>query len=64
VPSPPTRQYRRREPETTVLHRVVSEHLESFLAERRALDPDGRGVPRFIERELRRFVTCGQLAHG
>ena len=55
--------YIRRRPEDTVLHRVVREHLETFLAEAR-LRGDGEGLPRFVERELREFLTCGVLAEG
>ena len=42
----------RRRPEDTVLHQVVREHLETFLAEAR-LRGGGEGVPGFVERELR-----------
>ena len=55
--------YVRRQPEGTVLHRVVREHLETFLAEAR-LRGGGEGLPRFVERELREFLTCGVMAHG
>jgi hypothetical protein len=54
-------RYRRREPEQTVLHQVVREQLETFLARRQ---DQGRPVPRFVERELRSFLECGILAHG
>jgi hypothetical protein len=54
-------EYQRRAPETTVLYRVVQHHLETFLASAR---DQGRVVPRFVERELRAFLTCGILAHG
>jgi four helix bundle protein len=46
-----------------VLHQVVRNHLETFLAEVR-LRGDGQGVPRFVERELREFLSCGVLARG
>jgi Putative transposase/Transposase zinc-binding domain len=46
-----------------VLHQVVREHLETFLAEAR-LRGTGEGLPRFVERELREFLTCGVLAEG
>ena len=50
-------------PRSTVLHRVVRENLETFLRE--AADrTDGGGLPRFVEREFREFLTCGVLAHG
>jgi hypothetical protein len=55
--------YVRRRPEDTVLHQVVREHLETFLAEAR-LRGGGEGLPRFVERELRDFLTCGVLAEG
>jgi hypothetical protein len=53
--------YQRREPETTVLYRVVQRNLETFLASARE---QGRVVPRFVERELRAYLECGILAHG
>jgi hypothetical protein len=55
--------YVRRQPEQSVLHRVVREHLETFLADARARG-GGDGVPRFVERELRELVTCGVMARG
>jgi len=55
--------YVRRRPEDTVLHKVVRQHLETFLAELR-LRGDGDGLPRFVERELREFLTCGSMARG
>ena len=50
------RRSRRREPERTVLHEVVREHLNSFLAT--------HDVPSHVRRALRRYVDCGQLARG
>jgi hypothetical protein len=55
--------YVRRRPEDTVLHRVVREHLETFLAEAR-LRGGGEGLPAFVEREFREFPSCGVLARG
>ena len=46
-----------------MLHQVVREHLETFLAEAR-LRGGGEGLPRFVERELRESLTCGVLAQG
>ena len=55
--------YQPRDAEGTVLHRVVRENLETFLRE--ASDHgDGDGLPRFIEREFREFLTCGALTRG
>jgi hypothetical protein len=55
--------YVRRRPEDTVLHQVVRENLETFLAEAR-LRGGGEGLPGFVERELREFLTCGLLTEG
>ena len=46
--------------ETSTLHRTVRAHLATFLARAE----DRGGVPRFVERELRRFLECGIPAHG
>ena len=50
-----------RSPEQTLLHVVVREQLETFLARARATEA---AVPRFVEQELRAFLRCGVLAHG
>jgi hypothetical protein len=46
-----------------VLHRIVQDHLETFLAEAAGLR-DGDGVPQFVERVFRNFLRCGFLAGG
>jgi hypothetical protein len=55
--------YRPRDAEHTVLHQVVAEHLEAFL---RAVAEagDGVGLPQFVERGFREFLTCGVFEHG
>lgn len=55
--------YIRREPERSVLHVVVREHMETFLAEAKARG-GGDGVPGFVERELREYLSCGAMARG
>ena len=55
--------YVRRQPEGTLLHQIVRQHLETFLAEAR-LRGSGDGLPQFVERELRKFLTCGDLTRG
>ena len=46
-----------------MLHLVIRQHLEDFL--RAAADrADGTGLPEFVAREFREFLTCGVLAHG
>jgi hypothetical protein len=47
--------YVRRQPEGTVLHHLVRERLRGG---------GGEGLPGFVERELRGFLSCGALAHG
>ena len=51
--------YRPRDAEHTVLHQVVAEHLEAVAAA-----GDGAGLPQFVEREFRKFLTCGVAEHG
>lgn len=55
--------YQPRAMEGTVLHRLVREHFETFRAEV-AARTDGSGLPSFVEREFREFLTCGVLARG
>ena len=46
-----------------MLHQVVGEHLEAFL--RAAAEAgDGVGLPQFVEREFREFLTCGVFEAG
>ena len=45
-----------------MLHRVVRENLETFLADAR--ERLGTGYPRFVENEFRRYLECGLLPHG
>ena len=59
--------YRRRTPEDTVLHRLVLEHLSTFLAmvdDRASGDFGGRGLPRHVRRELAGYIDCDILARG
>ena len=54
--------YRRRQPERTLLYRTVQTPLATWLA----LPDDGTGetAPAATEREFRRYLACGILAHG
>jgi hypothetical protein len=54
-------EYQRHQPEQTLLHHVVRENLESFLARARE---ENAPVARFVERELRAYLACGVLAYG
>jgi hypothetical protein len=44
-----------------LLYREVQEHLETFLLHR---FEEGRPVPGFVTRELRRYLECGILSYG
>src|SRR3989337_555878 len=55
--------YRPRDAEHTVLHQVIALHLEAFLRAVAAAG-DGAGLPQFVEREFREFLTCGVFEHG
>ena len=62
--------YQRRRPERTTAHQVVRQNLETWLAQRRVggLEPGSDlsvyPVPAYVERDLRKFLECGILAHG
>jgi len=55
--------YQTRDAEHTVLHQVIAEHLEVFLRPVSEAG-DGAGLPQFVEREFREFLTCGVFEHG
>ncbi len=56
-------RYQRREPERTLLHRIVREHLATFLVEAQERYPSGE-LPSFIRAEFERYLRCGLLCHG
>ncbi len=57
-----TGHYERRRPEETTLHRLVREHLETFLAQ---VEAGGTAsLPQFVKDEFDAFLECGILAHG
>ena len=56
-------RYRPRRSSQSVLYRTVQEHLETWLAHRRD-GHDDEPVPEYVEREFRRYLDCGVLAHG
>lgn len=56
-----TGEYRPREPEQSLVYRVLQENLETYLARQKE---KGRDVPKFVERELRGVLECGVLACG
>ena len=46
-----------------MLHQLVREHLQTFLWELEQRD-EARAAPLFVQREFKRFLHCGVLAHG
>jgi Putative transposase/Transposase zinc-binding domain len=58
-----TGTYKPRDPAQSVLSQLVRDHFETFRAQAASLR-DGEGLPRFVEREFREFLTCGCLAAG
>lgn len=56
--------YQRRRPEKTVLHQVVSQHIETLWAEAEAKSEHGSGYPSYVKHEFERFIHCGQLPGG
>jgi hypothetical protein len=57
-------RYRPRRPSQSVLYRCVQEHLETWLAQCREGYDDEWPVSEHVEREFRRYLECGILAHG
>jgi len=57
-------RYRPRQPHKTVLHQIVREHLQTMLAEGSLRSESGRGYPRFVEHEFRRYLDCAALGRG
>jgi hypothetical protein len=59
-----TATYGPRATERGILHSVVREHLETFLALAARADREGVRLPAFVEQESRDFLTCSVLTHG
>ena len=60
----PSGSYRRREPEATLLYRLVAEELDGLEHDLAAVSPYGSGLPRHVQKELRAFLDCGRLERG
>jgi hypothetical protein len=55
------RSYQRREPEKSVLYRLVQNNLATFIAR---AEQRGRTIPWFVRKELEGYLDCGILARG
>ena len=56
--------YRRREPEATLLYRVVAAELDGLRDNLAAASTYGSGLPKIVDKELGVYLRCGILAHG
>lgn len=56
-------EYKRHEPEQTILYKVLEEHAQTFFA-MIAGDPDRKNLPTFIKHEFDKFLSCGILSKG
>src|SRR5881296_247428 len=61
--APALATYEPRDPSSTILYKVIADHLETFLASLDA-DPDAKGLPAYVQREFDDYLQCGILAHG
>jgi hypothetical protein len=55
--------YRRHEPEKTLLYQVVAREWETWHAERQA-DTSRSPLPEYVAREMDAYLRCGILDHG
>ena len=56
--------YQRREPEKTLLYRLVAAELDGLREAFAAASTYGSGLPKHVNKELEAFLRCGILAHG
>ena len=61
APQYETFSFQRRVPEQTLLYRVLAGNLETFLDRYRT---EQHELPRYVEKELREYLTCGVLGNG
>ncbi len=55
--------YKRHEPEQTILYKVLEEHAQTFF-DAIARDSDRKALPDYIRREFDKFLACGILSEG
>ena len=58
-----TFQYKRHEPEKSLLYRILARDWDTWLAERRA-DADRSPLPAYVEQEVEAYFRCGLLQYG
>ena len=57
-------EYDRRQPEKSVLYKIVQEHGQTLFAQAEAQGEHGYGYPAHVKREFERYQACGILQHG
>jgi hypothetical protein len=55
-------EYRPRKPQDTLLHRLVREHLATFVAYTEA--PRAAPLPRYVKDAFERYLACGDFSRG
>jgi hypothetical protein len=61
--SPTAASYEPRDTQDSTLVRVLRAHLDEFVERTGGDDPDWR-LPRFVERQLRAMIGCGDFTGG
>lgn len=61
VPLPAGPSYEPRDATSSVLHRIVRDHVETFIER---TEFGGRELPAFVKVEFRRFLECGVFSYG
>lgn len=56
--------YKPRNPQRSILYRVVQQNLETWLTARREADPDDYPIPNYVETAFRKYLQCGIWAYG
>jgi hypothetical protein len=54
-------QYKRRQPEKSLLFQVVQDNIGPFI---RARAREGKDLPRYVIKEFEEYLRCGRLEHG
>ena len=56
-------EYKRRDPESTILYQVLQQNLSYFFRDLES-NPDQKALPYFVRKEFEKFLSCGLLKHG
>jgi hypothetical protein len=56
--------YRPRDPQKTLLYRIVRDHLKTFLRDAAERDAESRPLPRHVVKAFNDFLGCGILTRG